>query len=568
MIGIRVRDTFLDLPPDAVISFELNSPAYFGEDIDVINGEYSFPINLPLTPRNRGVLRNPQLIDNILRHPKDLPCEVWSAGMPLFKGTFTVTNSTNTEARCTVVMSPLSKLKDIKLAETSLDIVNFNAYASGMDANLAYAKDTATNPDLYSHIFFPLWNWAFDGRSEYDNSQSEWQNYYDIYTEAFINSTDIPAMPFVKLDHALSRAPGEIGYSFVNYFQTDVELRNLVLYNNYDMHTTDGDDNLIRPSTVNLQQHVNPDTYYTDLLKQTCRNFCLAPFVDYWDRVFDLIPLKDLLQADPRHDWTRKISHEYELDTVVDIPGIFGYDNVYADAPTDEFFEREKIDYERASLAIISPDDPNGFYLEYITDQQWELFHEDGDIYQRLKGYTMPPYIADATNKDEFKATLKTAFAPIVGVDLPDNDDNFTAKFPALAIEGSSYKKKTAYADRLLFYRGFETCSKPGKTYPFANSTIYNGARTVTNVDGSPAQYALTWRGPNGLFEKWWKPWYNRLLRKKNLKATLRLSEGELRAFNFKHRVRIGNQVAFVKKMKVTLTHAGIQPIEAEFVIM
>jgi hypothetical protein len=32
--------------------------------------------------------------------------------------------------------------------------------------------------------------------------------------------------------------------------------------------------------------------------------------------------------------------------------------------------------------------------------------------------------------------------------------------------------------------------------------------------------------------------------------------------------VKIGNQVAFVKKMKVTLTHAGIQPIEAEFVIM
>ena len=568
MIGIRVRDSFLDLPPDAAITFELNSPAYFGEDIDVIQGEYSFPINIPLTPRNRGILRNPQVIDNILRHPTDLQCEIWSAGMPLFRGTFSVTSSTRTEARCQVIMSPLKNLKDTKLNELPLGEVNFESFGSGMAANLAYAKETATNPDLYNCIFFPVWNWQFDGRDEYDNTRPEFQNYYDIYDEKFINHPDIPAMPFVKLDYVLQRGAAVIGYSFVNSFQNSVELRNLVLYNNYDMHVLNADDVRVRPTSVNYKEHVNPDTYYTDLLKQTCRNFCLAPFVDYWDRVFDLIPLKDLLLADPRHDWTDRLSYDYELDTVVDIPGRFGYEGIYEDAPTEEFFEpQQAIDYEQASIFTTTSLSPLGIYLEYITDQAWELVLEDGDLLRRLKGYAMPPYIADADNTDEFRSSLKTMFTPIVGV-AEGGPNSYTAKFPVITQEGSGYNKKTAIDDILLFYRGFETCSKPGKTYPFAGSTIYNGDRTVTNVDGSPAQYALTWRGPNGLFEKWWKPWYNRLLRKKNLKATLRLSEGELRAFNFKHRVRIGNQVAFVKKMKVTLTHAGIQPIEAEFVIM
>jgi hypothetical protein len=565
MIGIKIGGSWLDLYPDTVITFELNSPAYFGENIDIIQSDYSFPLNVPLTNRNRGILRNPDLIDNVEPHLVDQNCEIWSSGLPVFRGKFSITSSNTTQARCNIIMSPLGDLKNVKMNELDWGEADFG---STNPAKLEYAKNTALNPEDYDFIFFPIWNWKFDGRNEYDLSRQEWQNYYDIYTEKFINVATIPAMPFLKLSKALELGSQYIQYQFQNFFQVDTELKRLVLYNNYDMHTTDTDDNIIRPQTIKLAQHANPDTYFTDLLKQVCRNFCLAPFINYWERTFDLVPLKNLLAESPVHDWSKKISAEYDLSTNSDLPGQFGYNNIYEYAPTNEFFDREKIDYELASTFVTDINSPQGFYLEYITDQIWELYIESSFLYYRKYSYAMPPYIADASSKNrDFESDLKTLFTPLVGVN-EGGTDGYSAKFPSVALEGSSYNKKNAYTDMLLFYRGFEGCTKPGKTYPMAGSTIYNGARTITEVDGSPAKYALTWRGPNGLYNVWWKDWYNRLKTKKTVVAEVQLSEAELRSFNFRDKVRVGNRNAFVKKMKVTLTHAGIQPIEAELVIM
>lgn len=569
MFGFQIRGEFLQLKPNTGISFELNNPAYFGnDDQDAIAGDFSFPLNVPLTPHNRRLLYQPQAIDNYYKHITDEPCTVWSRGMSLFPGKISVVSSTNKEARIKVVLTPLRNLKDTKMNELNWGEVFFGA---DMTTNLAYAKDTAVNPEDYNHIFFPVWNWGFTEKDSYDNSRSEFQNFYNIYTNSFVHQTDIPAMPFLKVSRALELGAQHIGYTLNNAFQgANAELLRLVLYNNFDMLTVDGDDDIIRPDRIKLAQHANPDTDFGDFIKRLSRLFCLAPFTNFWEKIMDLVPLKDLLNDAPRYDWSRKIEREYDLSTEVNIPGRLGYDSIYENAPTDEFFDREPIEYEQNSILTTNNDSPPGLYLEWITDQLWEIF-EEGPPYEisrrRATFGSIPPYITDATNKETFTAYLKT-FLTAVTTANEGGSNTWTARMPVMQLLGSSYKRKNPYTDRLLFYRGFNPTSKSGTSFPYASSSIYNGARQVVQINGQPAQYGLQWRGPSGLFEQWWKPWFNRLKNKKTLKAKMLLSERDIRSFNFQHKVKLGNREAFVKRLRVTLTANGPQPTDAEFVLL
>lgn len=565
--GIQIhgegRSEFLDIRSNTVITLELNNPAYLGEDIDVIQGDYAFPFSVPLTDRNLRILRHPQRIDNYHQHIEALECTLWSGGKPLFSGSLRITSATRTEAKVSIIFTPLRGLKDVKLNQLAWPEYDMGATLS---AQLALAKDSALNPENYPFVFFPVWNWGHDGRSEHDFEQAEFPNYYNIYTGQFESDDSIPAMPFLKLDQALQLGANYADFRFANGFQTNTELRRLVMFNNHDMNLPDAAGNINRPRYVKLAQHAN-ETTFGEYLKGLCRLFCLAPFTNIFERTLELRPLKQLLGDAPKWDWSNRISHEYELNTELNLPSILGYDDVYESRALDKYFDREDLTYERTSMNTVLAGAPLGVYLEHITDELWNVFEEDSTLRKlRLAWGSLPPITVDGRNKNEFRSSLKTFLSTIVGVDLgPSN--SWSARMPVMSMPGSNWERKNPYSDRLLFYRGMGPTSRT-QLVPYASNSVFDGERQRVQIAGQDAQYSLSWRGPNGLYEQWWKEWYQALAKRKELSARVLLSEGELRSFNFRDRVRIGNRNAFVRRLQVTLTPSGPTATNAIFVIM
>lgn len=67
MIGIRIDDEFLDVPPDVKIQVSLNNPI-LNEDTNLSKGSFSLPFDVPgeeNSPKNSAILGNPDVLENM-----------------------------------------------------------------------------------------------------------------------------------------------------------------------------------------------------------------------------------------------------------------------------------------------------------------------------------------------------------------------------------------------------------------------------------------------------------------------------------------------------------------------
>ena len=227
MIGIKINGKWLDLFPATTLSFELNNPAYLGDDVDVIEGAFSFPADIPLTALNRSILKHPDRLDNAAVFVADAPAEVWAEGSMLFPALATITEAAPGRAKMTLLVSSISKLK-----ETPLDEINLGGIVTmgtNLGTTLAYAKDTAVNPGNYGHVFFPIHNPAVLDDSDPDTETvGNWQNRFDAAAGQFTSAAGDVAMPFLKLNFLLEKIFGHIGFSLKNEFQTDTDRKSVV----------------------------------------------------------------------------------------------------------------------------------------------------------------------------------------------------------------------------------------------------------------------------------------------------------------------------------------------------
>lgn len=565
MLGIRIDNEFLDLYSNTRLQFELNSPMYLGEDIDIIQGSYSFPATVPLGSKNRRLLKHPDLIDNDEDLLKDEPCQIYVEGMMLFSGLLSVRSAANGQAKVYMIVSPLSQLKDINLNELNLGTDNMGGSVAAI---LAKAKDTAVNPENYDYIFFPVYNREFfSGNSDYGDpvdGKGEYQNFWDVDTQAFVIDADNNIFtPFVKVNHILKTGIEDQGFTFTNNFQKSTELQRLVMYNNYSAVADD------KPLLdINLADHVNPDTSFSSFVKRLSRNFCLGLFGDFQDETFELTPLKDIINLPPKWDWTPKASYAYTIEASEDIPGLFKYNEPYDMAPeADKFSESyDKIDWDDETDDIVSYTTPTETKKVYDTTTDTVYIYVETPItvvgpivYRRHIGF----YEANASRKDKYEAELKTMFmvtrASKFGV-------GGTSWFiPGIAQQGGILGEKESFDDRLILYRGMEDTANDD-LYPFASNNIYNYDKDVVQIGGNDVNYALMWDRDAGLYNQWWKDWYAVFDRRRILVYKLRLSVKDIINFSFKDRVVIKNMEYYVKKLKISISMKGLEQTEAELI--
>lgn len=514
MLAVKINNAFLDLYPNTTISFTLKNLMYLGGATDIIPGSYSLPFTIPLTDRNKRLLKHPGQIDNTLDFIEDEVAEIWFSGIPLFTGIGHVQEAGDHTAKLFIVLNPFATLKDKKL----------NAIELGGDRSLGteiiaadmitHAKDTAITPRNYDYIFFPVRNPCFfdeDNIPPGGVSLYEIQNFYNIFVGAFAESIENrTAMPFVKLSYLLQQLFLEVGYDLHNDFQSDDELGQLCIYNNYSIYEQTDQ----WATTINLQSHVS-DSKATDFLKFIIQNFCLGLFYSPFDKVVKLIPLRDILSKPHQYDWTDKAVDTQNISIERKYPGIFSYKE---DKDDKVSFNKENFSYDSGLNDIA------------LTTNVGTLI-EDNNISNH--GTTIIPI-------------YKFLIMPEIQIfgTIPHNPDHIHP-----------------FKDKLMFYRGMEY-DTDFELYPFANNDVYD------SFGIQQWNYSLLWNSPYGLYEKWWKEWLLFLQHKKEVETTLCLTIRDLLNFNFEDKIRIDNMNYFVKELSVTLTQKGIQPVSAKLVTL
>ena len=546
MIGIRIRESFIDLFPGTTLDLVFNNPAFVGGDIKTILGSHSIPINVPLTDNNKSVLGFPERVENVDRHMKDEACEIYYQGMIFLNGFAHVRSANYSSARIYITIDSFKALKTLYLNELDLGVHNF----ADVSTILAHAKDTAVNPLNYDHAFFPVLNYEYfddDDKPEPLNDDHwtyRFQNYYDLSTQAFVSgSHQGVAMPFVRLDHVVSKIGTALSYSIESSFQNTDELKLLYLYNDFNIYI--GDDWNVE---FDLKNHV-PRMLASEFLKQKTRLFCLGMFTDPFLKKIEIVALKDLLVQPFKHDWSAKVSSQMNLNTQTNFPGSLGFDS-----GNDGLFDVNQ--YEDLSpftelddwldLFDTTPLSQGWYYLNQLNTFVWSNQHPWYRLGAKKKMFRRIDIDSDGQSIDFRMSPLFQQQVlkedSMINLDLRDT--------PQISIRANSNKEA-----RLTFYRGMYE-NHDNDLYPFASNNVYD----PKEVKIATADQSLLMNGEYGLYENYWKEWIQFLMAKKEVQLEANLHITDIINFSFKDKVKVKENQYFVKQMKVSISPEGLLP--------
>lgn len=548
MIGIKIKNEFLDLYPDSAITFELNNTALLqAENIDLKPTSYSFPINIPLSNKNRRLIGHADRLDTPGRLMENEPCEIYFNNF-LFQAKATVTNSRNTkgnrQARLYMIMNPASDLKEFNLNE-----IDLGGYIDIDDPSpTAYAKDTATNPLDYSHIFFPVYNPRFFEGNDADPGtwESRFQNFYDATAGNFSDSSNqLNATPFIRAEYLIDQIFAHAGINYIDEWITDDELRKLCLYNNRSIYVAG-----TWPGAINLQNHV-PEIVASQWLADFLTGFGVGIFPNPFNNTIVIKPIKDVILEPHKHDWTDKSAYTLSI-TNLEEP-FKGYR--YAADDDDRFFDMY-VPLPDAILPILGsvttlndvPIDLTGQY--YVEDQNAYYNRSAIDFIFQGKEYKAanPGYVSGEFYENPYPPIFQS-FYPL---SFDGGSGTVYAYMPHCEILGTFGDEENDYLPRPMFYRGFYPDSN-GDDYPYANNQAYTPDGTLSYA------HSLLYDGDRNLFTKSLQELTELTQNGKIVERKLNLTITDLLNFNLNDKVLIGRTHFLVKRLRITFKQNRIE---------
>jgi hypothetical protein len=538
--GINIGGQLLDFYPKTALNFELNNPAYLGDEIDVIQNAFMFTIKVPLTSKNKRLLAHPDRVDNAHLFLKNTECAIYTQGVEVFRGLLSVRSSRQKEAEVSVAINALSALR-----ENQVNQLWQETYPLAYSILLGYAYATCQYPMDYDFIFHPVFNEGFNTDEKITASGKKWQNAVVVNggnASLGLSKPDTHSAmtPFFRLDRTLKKIVESQSFSLENNFQTTTETKLLTLYNNRTLINWTSDTEYTAASSILSARHL-PQVKASEWLKNIARQYNLGIYTNFFDKTVELLPNENILGSPVVIDWSRKQLSEKDISESLNFPTIFNYDE-----------------------------------------------NKDGLPAYRLKKMETP--------ERDFKAVYMSP--PSVSMHF-DPFINAPISAPKLSQEGSwlyfDVTKNKDFEPRLMLYRGLadnvvEDSGVDNDGNPFNNITEIRGyplaACETTDANGAPvkvgwnstripgapvanpipATLALHWSGNKSIFKNYWENWYTLLQNKRDVKTSLGLSLQDIRQFSFKNRISMGNKAYIVKRLRITLTETGIAPTEAELV--
>lgn len=590
--GIKVENEYLDLYPSSTLSFQFNSELWVTGDPSFTDGSFSFPIDVPLSPKNMRILRYSHRIENYDTMPviEDVVVYVgegMSIGMPFFSGTMYVKKSSPDKANIYIVQKGLNRKKDLKINEVDMGVYNLSAPVS-----LKAVMDWSTHHPLDNDfIFFSVKNTSVRdalsvGGDEvdqfgsyynlimngYDSVNNDWKWVVSASTEHGKNQMIVP---FLRLKPVLKRIVEALGYSMDDQWLTTEELQCICVFNNQSINDLGSN----YKKTIRYNEHLPTGMTLVEFLKQVCKYSFIGLFVDHTRKVISLIPYRDVLKQPHTADWTYATTDDYDVEQDNLLPSEIGFEK----DDTDAYFSKNFIsnlvlladgayvaDYWKSGGNVQSHGLIDGYYnvkrngsvMRYNpaninTPGVWtKVTHRFGHVNVGGKGSAWLSKVVPLYDDDIGYGIYSLSTMPradiSMNIDVLDNDVVHELRSELTSI-------------RLTIYRGWRTFPVGNGPYPdkvpYANNSAYDPANEANTFEHSLHMY-----GEKGIYELYGQSWVEFMKRKKIVNRRLRLTVKDIMMYREWQKVRIGNMNYFVKAMKVTATSTGLGMTECTLV--
>lgn len=585
MIQLFIRNEPVDLNEDSLINITEESPVF---EKDNIPGGFSFPFELPASPRNNRIFSHPGRIQSSVQGGLNMPFQLYLNGRLMATGTATIQKATSLSYSAFLQVGTgdfAGKISGKKLSD-----VDF-----GGERTWEFKPEYTFPEDDFA--LFPIYNKNFmDGTQFKDAWKTNLYRMNSYEDGNWFNSADsvMAISPFPYLGYVVNRVFNHFGFVLKeNILTTDPDLKQLVIYNNHDSanlvsvtrpvtktiygRQSDGSWGLIQRTllvttisrefhTWNLKDFL-PDILIKDFILAIRTLFNLAITIDN-QGFASIIRRKDLVtsgKAVPLNAKAMglplitisgntagvKLHWEHEEN---DLLFSEGFKDIYEDpkllrAPVDSIDELTLISATINEIRLVTS---YGLYYQYageevegVTEYSWKVFSND------FQDFMM------GDQPEEYSALAST----LPMVHFQRSIGGPIIRCPQAAQLSSSIIRSTSLpcSLRFLFYRGMVEDSF-GSLYPYGSSDAFDPEGELL----TDASLSLKWQGETGLYNQLWKDyltWW-----KKRKVVTWMITDPSL--LDFFTLYEIDNNHYVLRSRNISLQYEGVQAGECEFYLV
>ena len=560
MISIIVNDTELDLGTVS-INLVLRSPMASGE------GSYSFPFTFPASPKNKKVFQFANRIqkkDDII---KEYPSKIFFKGIPLFDGSLVVSETASKYFKAYFKSDSGKLYSDLK--DLSLQAIDYkdphtlsgdNYSEQVLDFSRCIlseypAHDYVAFSGYYKNELINRWDWKnlhFDDTATPRRSKLQASLYLNTIIAALANHLSM-----------------NLSY---NALQQHEELNKLVMWNNFCISRTDW-------PHINYSKLV-PDYSCKSFLDDLGALFNVWPFINSNQKSLALRSFDDVLKS----------------NNITDIPGIEKnsliilpednktYSLDFALQGSDDYYPTE-IDINKVFGFVKAPDvmTENAislglayetYTLQRVVNQHlWYMLPDDDSepvpacadttSFQPGEGDSIESKSVPPCN-DRVVDPITFWYEGMPGHDPGEVTRNRWLLTPRADLQINLGMSQDLMSSRILFYRGLIKDVRdttgfdpiPGalspRSYPFASAGRYD-------MNGnSHGNYRLSFDGPDGLVENFWKQTMNWRANRKYVQFNKRYTAAELAALDFSEIRNTGDALILPEEIRITISTKGI----------
>jgi hypothetical protein len=597
MIAIKINNEYLDLPETFAVSMQQQSPLF--KETATATG-YSYPIEIPLTPKNRQILGYLDQLD-IAKDFDTYPCTISFGGAELILGTLNINSIDQKKASAYIIEYNFdSKRLDTNIRDIPLGGVRSivpTMYAEMYEHANALVHSDADSSD---YVFFPTHNnrffeghevmnntlhtaphtyshvinlWDFQKQSYFDAVrylQMGFDYAFDVYIdvdETVKQSTYVPYPYVVAILRYIARYLGE--YKLVGDWVNDAYIKKLCIYNTHSLDNVSSFTTMLgtfpqikSDADIDLKNHL-PDVSIKTFISEIANLFNLAVTIDNKNKQLKITSKNNILNSAEIYTY----QHEPIITITPPEKNIVSVSLEMAIDEQDTYQDSKKL---LVIDAKVLPD-ANAFS---VGDTVGAIRFSPASYVGKVNGSYRPSIVPNApkflldTGLMERRAEIGTLETlKNINIDYAYYD-NSSASTPATYLSGiipiaqqignsSIYGVQEDYLFRLMFYAGMNPDPNGYGVYPIGTNDIYddNG-----NVIGD---YSLKWRGgPHALYEAWWQKWLTVYTGKK-ITVPLILSIAEILALDLTKKIRIANKLYLIADISYTLSNNGISNVKA-----
>jgi hypothetical protein len=552
MFRIDINNESLDLGSVSV-TFDLRNPIF--NDI----GSFSYPFNLPNTPKNRALLGFPDKINYGGSTPKSQQADIYIDGMIWKRGIIVVRDANEKHIRVNFGVGEgyfFNLIKDLKMNEVDL---GGNRLASNYADTYRFFKDHyhLLYPDI-DFTLFPFKMPEFFSENDY---------YHAMHNDSFINgyinlfiTQPIPGpdptinffswalTPFPFVNYWMKQLFNQINISFkTNSLYDDAQLRQLVFWKNLTISeewspTQEFD----FPYQFDLSDGF-PENNISEFFSHIEKLFRAHLFYNEFDNSAKLLFIKDILNAAP-----------------VEIDGLFKKTNI------------EPNNYDGYEMTYDAPGGED--YFEKFIKSIKGFNYKGSVLFQfQLPDYTTSPTVKDVyfveSEQRFFWWHIKPGLAPINGSWqyftselLSDGEGNRKMKVNIPGIfPRNIFRSESGNKGQWFTYQDIDKKTEPCEIRMLFAHGVHNGkpfGSHYNRLDNGPiiAPYSLEWSGPYGLKKNFYKEWLHFNATTRAAEYTMPLSAARLKQIDFSKKYRWDQTNWLIDTIRFTVTNHKISP--------